>query len=403
MLKWLSLLFFADDSLAMARTLEAAKKNLNIIIEESRRYGLEINKEKSSVLIYNNTDNITEIEGINVTNKIKYLGLTVDDKRDIFKSQKIILTDKADKASNRTYSVIKRSCNKMLIGKTYWKGVTLPAVMYGSGLMELTQKQTNKLQAIENRAYRTMLGARKGTANVCIRGETGESLMKSRLMKERIMMAHSIWNGSNKVVKEVLRRRRRDRGDRWAKALNRQLEELGVRFEDMVDMSPNQIKRRVKNYDSGKWYEEMTTKTSLGIYRKFKKRVNDDRIYDNRKSSELLFRARSNTLALNVEKRFRNENTECELCHRGEENLQHFLLECLTLEEKRDQYLMRKCWREEKEEMIGELLFDNKEIERVKNMIEKMWQKRTLELKKRRINAQPANRNIQAVQAPSAN
>ena len=42
----LSTLFFADDSLAMARTIEAAKKNLEIITEESRKFGLEINKGK---------------------------------------------------------------------------------------------------------------------------------------------------------------------------------------------------------------------------------------------------------------------------------------------------------------------------------------------------------------------
>ena len=41
----------------------------------------------------------------------------VDDKKNIFQSQKEDLTDKADKGSNRTYSVIKRSCNKMLVRK----------------------------------------------------------------------------------------------------------------------------------------------------------------------------------------------------------------------------------------------------------------------------------------------
>ena len=169
----LSTLLYADDSLTMARRLEAAKKNLRIIIEESKKYGLEINKEKSSVLIFNNRENISEIEGIQVNNNFKYLGIMIDDKRDIFKSQKEDIADRADKSSNRTYSVIKRSCNKMLIGKTYWKGVILPSVLHGVGLMEFTQKEINKLQATENRTYRTILGARQGTPNVCVRGETG--------------------------------------------------------------------------------------------------------------------------------------------------------------------------------------------------------------------------------------
>lgn len=41
----ISSVFFTDDSLAMARTAEAARKNLKIIIEASKKFGLEINKE----------------------------------------------------------------------------------------------------------------------------------------------------------------------------------------------------------------------------------------------------------------------------------------------------------------------------------------------------------------------
>merc|ERR1711872_450672 len=89
-------LFFADDSQAMARTLEAAKKNLRIIEEESRKYGLELNKVKSSILVYNNKENIEEIDGIKVVNNIKYLGLTIDN--EIYKSQKIEILDRVGKA-----------------------------------------------------------------------------------------------------------------------------------------------------------------------------------------------------------------------------------------------------------------------------------------------------------------
>jgi hypothetical protein len=174
----ISSLLFADDSLAMAKTLEAAKKNLRIIIEASKKYGLEINKEKNNILVYNNREEITEIEGIKVVEKVKYLGLIVDNTKDIFKSQKIDIMNRAEGASNRTYSVIKRSCNKMMIGKTYWKGVILPSVLHGIGLIEINKKEVGKLQAIENRAYGTILGARKGTAIAAIRGETGASLVK---------------------------------------------------------------------------------------------------------------------------------------------------------------------------------------------------------------------------------
>ena len=384
----ISTLFFADDSLAMARTLEAAKKNLKIIIEASKKYGLHINKEKSNVLVYNNQEGITEIEGIKVVEKLKYLGLTIDNtgttpakKKDIFKSQKENIMYRADTASHRTYSVIKRSCNKMMIGKIYWKGVILPSVLHGIGLMEMNKREIGKLQAIENRAYGTILGARKGTPTATIRGETGASLVRTRFIKARIMLAHSIWNGKNELVKGILRNMRNDRGNTWNKQLNQYLEEINLSFDEMVEMSVEQIKKKILSYDSNKWYEDLITKRSLGIYRRFKKGIKDEGIYDNRPSSELLFRARSNTLALNIDNRHRRGNTECELCNVGEEDMVHFILECRYLENKRDQHLIRKYWNLDKEEMIGEMIFDNEETERVKGMLGAMWQKRWVKLK----------------------
>ena len=63
------------------------------------------------------------------------------------------------------------------------------------------------------------------------------------------------------------------------------------------------------------------------------------------------------------------------------------ILECSVLQDKRDPYLLRKFWRQSKQDMIGELLFSNKkDIERVKSMLENMWRKRFTELKKRKIN-----------------
>ena len=110
------------------------------------------------------------------------------------------LMDRAGKAASRTYSVIKRICNKMLIGKTYWKGEIIPSVLHGIGLMNLSGEDTNKLQAIENRLYGTILGARKGTPIAAIRGEVGASLVSTRNMRARINLANSIWNdtGSKK-------------------------------------------------------------------------------------------------------------------------------------------------------------------------------------------------------------
>ena len=49
-------LFFADDALVLAESIEEAKHNIKLLIETGKKCGLEINKEKSNILIYNMKD-----------------------------------------------------------------------------------------------------------------------------------------------------------------------------------------------------------------------------------------------------------------------------------------------------------------------------------------------------------
>ena len=60
-----------------------------------------------------------------------------------------------------------------------------------------------------------------------------------------------------------------------------------------------------------------------------------ERVYDNRETSVLLFKCRSNTMNVADRKRFKNEATECIMCGHYIENLKHFLLHCPAYSEER--------------------------------------------------------------------
>ena len=106
-----SSLFFADDSMLFSRTKQDAEKNLEVMVEVGREYGLEINKEKSKVLVYGGRDNYAEVGGIEVVKNFKYLGLYIDDENDIYKKQKEEMRNKAKRHENMTYQVVENSCN----------------------------------------------------------------------------------------------------------------------------------------------------------------------------------------------------------------------------------------------------------------------------------------------------
>ena len=72
----------------------------------------------------------------------------------------------AQKMSNMTYSIIARSCNKLMIGKSFWNCVALPSILYGSSMICWTKTEISKLQRQENK-----LGWRQrfeGVETVCV-------------------------------------------------------------------------------------------------------------------------------------------------------------------------------------------------------------------------------------------
>ena len=59
------------------------------------------------------------------------------------------------------------------------------------------------------------------------------------------------------------------------------------------------VKLKVRNYDNKVWQDNLFLLTNREIYRRFKRSIGRSYGYDNRLESELLFRARSNSLDLN--------------------------------------------------------------------------------------------------------
>ena len=432
-------IFYADDSILIANTIEATKKNLEIIKSIGEKFGLIVNENKSKIMIFKNRgyrkteennedEEIKEIEGIEVVRSMKYLGVEINDTDDIFKIQKIKMQEKAETIAKNTYSVIEKCCNKVLIGKTFWKGVALPSILMGNQVTNLNKTQIKELQTIENGVYRKILGGVPGTVLETVRGDIGASLMESRIMENKILFLKSIQEGENELMKTIIKKMREDedtakrvnkeklrkreererkrkeknsregkkeneekrgkgkirkvKGNRWMETIDKYLEILNMNYEDIENKDIKEIKSIVKKYNDNKWKENLRDKSSAKIYYSRKKVIKQEKIYDNRWSSVLLFRARANALELNDRQRFNNERTErdtrCRLCEEEYENLEHFLIHCKKLEEERNPRIMKKNKGNNDENTVGNILFDieSKDLEDTKKMLSRMWNKR---------------------------
>ena len=150
----------------------------------------------------------------------------------------------------------------------------------------------------------------------------------------------------------------------------------------MTNMTKKELKKKIRDHDNKIWNEDLASKSTLTMYRRYKGKIKEEGIYDNRKASELLFKARTGTLNLNLEKRHKKEDTTCDMCKSGEETATHFILECEKLTNKRDKSIMQKYASQGREEALGEILFREEDTEKVKMMLDGLWRRREV-LKKR--------------------
>lgn len=261
----IGVLFYADDGLVMAQSLEDAKANLEIIVDVSRSCGLEINKDKSSVTIWNMKEQPTSILGIKVQDQVKYLGIVMENKRNVFKQQKKIMLEKAHKMANMTLPIIHKSCQRLLIGKTFWKSVALPSILYGSSIVSLTDSEIGQLQRIENSVFRQILGAPKFAPNCTLRGEIGASEMKTRIMKGRLSYVKNVQTRENQLLKNIMEDMEKHEKSIWTKTNARYRNEVGIKAADMHGVSYKDIQERTRKWDSKRWEEEVKSKSSRTI------------------------------------------------------------------------------------------------------------------------------------------
>ena len=154
----------------------------------------------------------------------------------------------------------------MLVGKTIWKDVELPGLLFGAGLLKFTVGQVEALQRTENMVYRAILRAPSYVAVETLRGEIGSSCMSSRLIKGTLLLAKSMMESENGLVRDVLERVRMDDKNAWNRGLRGCLDRVGLEFENLRELSKEQLRMKVIEMDTIEWRRRMNEKSTLYIY-----------------------------------------------------------------------------------------------------------------------------------------
>lgn len=118
----------------------------------------------------------------------------------------------------------------------------------------------------------------------------------------------------------------------------------------------------------------MEEKSSLIIYRKLKPTlVNTEAIYNNKPASIIFLKCKTNTINLKERNRFTNRDTKGPYCEEITENLEHFILYRPKYAHKKHLLKELQPYEENTKELIGKILFENKNIEKIKDITYDFW------------------------------
>ena len=109
-----------------------------------------------------------------------------------------------------------------------------------------------KLQRIENKVWRYLLGVGGYSTVEALRGEIGASMVKSRVMETMLLymvdtMASGFTNIKN-MMKDTITKRK----GKWYNTINEYRQELDITWEQLEKIDRLSVKKLVRKYDTEK-------------------------------------------------------------------------------------------------------------------------------------------------------
>ena len=90
-----------------------------------------------------------------------------------------------------------------MIGKTYWKSVVQPRVLNAASVVVWSREEKKRLQIVENKVWRQILGAPMYTPVAALQGEVGASTVEGRAMKIKLSFARYMTKTSNGLLAAI--------------------------------------------------------------------------------------------------------------------------------------------------------------------------------------------------------
>merc|ERR1711888_552439 len=164
--------WLTDDATLIAEDLHTLKQLLECLSKAGGEYGLQINKEKTKIMKIRGSEHKNKIKEYEMVEETTYLGVTIGGKgRNIFEIENKKILDKANKKVNSLMGEVRKSADKVIVGKAVWKQMAVPSILFGRAVVPTSNTMSEALQRKENKVWRHILGIGGYSAVAALRGE----------------------------------------------------------------------------------------------------------------------------------------------------------------------------------------------------------------------------------------
>ena len=267
------------------------------------------------------TKDVKEIGEHTVEEEVQYLGIKIGGSgRDIFRAEKRMWLEKAKKKANEVIPQIKKSFDKVIVGKAIWKLMMVPGLLFGKAVVVTAKTTIEKIQRIENRVWKYLLGLGGYTTVESLRGEIGASMMISRIMETMLLYVIDTLSSNFENLKMYMNDGIEKGKGQWINTINDYRMKLDMSWDDLRNIDRKSLKDKIKEYDTQMWLQGMFHKPTLKWYRMGKEKIEYEMCYRNNNYSAYLAKARTNSLQLeeHLGRGLLNYDTTCKLCGQGE-------------------------------------------------------------------------------------
>ena len=222
------------DATIIATDETSMEKALNALEVAGSKCGLELIEEKTKILRIRGPKIEGKIGKYKIENEAKYLGVQIGGKgRDIFQAENKLWIQKAEKKANEIISQIKKSCDKVIVGKAIWKLMSLPSILFARAVVTTSKTNIEKIQRIENKVWRYLLGIGGYSMVETLRGKIGASMVKSRVMETMLLflvdtLAIEFTNIKNMMTDTLIRGK-----GKWFNTINEYRQELNISWDQL--------------------------------------------------------------------------------------------------------------------------------------------------------------------------